>query len=429
MENFNLLKHVRNHDEDSSVLWLFNIGVEKFWSQDISTVRSGNDECIVNHMEEMNLLITRVQDYLILRKKPNPQFIEMLRQRGFEIPHILVPSFEDESLSISEIVLEDQILLEQLKEIKEKQKLYFVPYGVSQLEETIAEEIGIELIGGPNDVAKMINNKIFARNVSNLLGFPNAEGCVCHSIDEVREASEKLLEKYEKIIIKYPTGVSGKGLWVLDGAKKLNTTMMVIKRICDTKYISEDFIVEGWCKKKCDLNYQIYVGKDGSVETFSIKEQLLNETVYIGSLIPPRISEEVVKQCKECGEKIGKLLYEKGYNGLLGVDAMITDEDIFIPIIEINARFTLSTYISFLLDDLDSKMQLSFYRKVTLCENVRYDTEVDHMKEIIGDEQAFIYTSETVCYETVGQYGRQFTTVFGDTVDQLLKIHSTLTDS
>ncbi len=424
MKNFNLLEHIRNKDDDSVVVWLFNIGVEKYWSQDISTVRSENDECIVNHMDEMNLLITRKQDYLILRNRPDVFYLETLVQRGYEITNILTPSFADESLGISELVWKDDRLLEQLKGIKEKhQKVYFVPYGVSDMEERIAEACGFELIGGPSVTAKMINNKIFARNISEELGFPVEEGRVCHSLEEVKETSESLLKEFNKIIIKYPTGASGKGLWVVEGEKKLNTTIMVIKRICAKNQIAQDFIVEGWYQKKCDLNYQIYVGLDGSVETFSVKEQILNETVYIGSLVPPRLSENLVEQCKQYGEKIGRLLYEKGYNGLLGVDAMITSEDIFIPIIEINARFTLSTYTSFLLESSSSKMLLSFYQKIPLLEGDNYKMVTKRIFEKTKDEKALCYVSETIHHSTVGQYGRLFLILYGENVERVLELH------
>lgn len=232
MQTFDLLKHVRGVD-NNVVIWLFNIGVEKFWGTDISAVKSHNDECIVNHMEEMNFLLSKRQDFLILRKVPNVDFLEGLSKEGFELPTIVTPTFEDENLGISEIILKDQMLLERLKSISRKyQKVYFVPYGVSELEEKIAEKCGFELIGGPSEIAKKINNKIFARKASEELGFSIAEGRICSSLEEVKRNSESLLEKFDKIVIKYPAGASGKGLWVVDSEKRLNTTIQIIQRIC-----------------------------------------------------------------------------------------------------------------------------------------------------------------------------------------------------
>lgn len=54
-----------------------------------------------------------------------------------------------------------------------------------------------------------------------------------------------------------------------------------------------------------------------------------------------------MQECKHCGEIIGARLFELGYRGGVGIDAMILENNELIPIIEINGRFTLSTYVSF----------------------------------------------------------------------------------
>lgn len=423
MCTFNLLDHIRNHEEQSVVVWLFNIGVEKYWSNDISSVKSGNDEIIVNHMEEMNLLITRKQDYMIMRKKPDEAYLQQLAEKGYQIPNFLFPEEEYETRSISELVLRDEKLLNRLKQLG-NENVYFAPYGVSSLEEEIADKCGMVLVGGPSKSAQQINNKIFAREVSEKLGFTCTNGQVCDSVEQVKVVSEELLRSNKKIVIKYPTGASGKGLWVVDNIEKLSTILLVIRRICEKKGIEEQFIVEEWCEKNFDLNYQIYVGMDGKVEVFSIKEQLLNETVYVGSLLPPRLPKELYAQCIKCGNKIGELMYSQGYNGVLGVDAMITKDGVFIPIIEINARFTLSTYTSFLSFGDENKYMLSFYRRIPLNTKDDYLIISNRLKNDFCKEEGFCYVSETVKEETVGKYGRMFVVVYAGSIERVLKLHA-----
>lgn len=423
MKEFDLLDHIRGKSDGNTVVWLFNIGIERYWGQDISTVKSVNDEIIVNHMEEMNLLLARKQDYLILRKQPDTRFLEMLQKRGFEIPQILTPMYEDESAGIAEIVLRDPQLLEKLKSIGKPQKTYFVPYGVSDVEEKIAAQTELEMIGGCNRLSQQINNKIFARKISAELGFSIAEGQVCDSLDEVASVSSELLEKYRKVVIKYPTGASGKGLWVVDDDRKRNTTLKILERVCNRKKIPEEFVVERWYEKDCDLNYQIYVGKDGTVNVFSIKEQLLNETVYIGSLIRPRLSEEVIAKCMDCGKRIGELLYQHGYNGVLGVDAMVTKDGEFIPIIEVNARFTLSTYVSFMAEYAKGQQMLAFYHKVLLEEKDDFETIRQRLREEMEEEHFLCYVSETVKQETVGDYGRVFVLLMQKDTESVLALY------
>ena len=429
MEEFNLLNHVRGTERESVVIWMLNIGIEKFWGQDVSSVKSVADEITVNHVEEMNLLITRKQDYLILRKLPDPVFLELLRGKGIEIPNFLIPSREDESVGIAQLVQSDERLLEELRRIKRSHsKVYFVPYGVSELEEWIAENTGIELIGGSNKLSQKINNKIFARDLAAKLAFPVAEGEICHSLEEVHAKAAGLLVKYGKIVIKYPTGASGKGLWVVENDKKLFTTVKILERLCHKKNIPEEFVVERWYEKQRDFNYQIYVGKDGTIEVFSIKEQLLNETVYVGSLIKPRLQPDELAQCEQYGIRIGQYLRDIGYNGVLGVDAMITKDGEMIPVIEVNARFTLSTYVSFLPVGMEGGQALAFYHRIPLQENDGYEAVQKRLQEEIDEDHFVCYVSETIREKTVGGHGRLFVLLFEKDTEAVLALYDKTID-
>ena len=130
MMKFHLLEHIRKND-DNVVIWLFNIGLEKYWNGEVFTVKNTKEDVVVNHMEEMNLLLTRKQDILILRSKPEESYLQALQEFGAEIPRIVWPSTENEEKSISELVVEDDALIAQMKELtKDAQNVFFVPYGV-----------------------------------------------------------------------------------------------------------------------------------------------------------------------------------------------------------------------------------------------------------------------------------------------------------
>lgn len=412
ISEFNLLDHIAGKTDKYTVIWLFNIGVEKFWNGDISIVRNVKEDIVVNHIEEICLLLTKVRDVLILRNNPNEKYLEEMKKRGFEIPIILTPQEQNESLGISELVLQDKFLLNQLKELsKSRKKVVFVPYGVSALEEKIAQICQLEMIGGPSKISKIINNKIFARRVAEGLHYPITQGSICDDLGELKEKGIELLGAFEKVIIKQPCGASGKGLYIVDSERKLISIIQILKRISRKSDNNQGWIVEGWYEKQADINYQIYIDRSGLVKTFSVKEQLLDETVYIGSIIPPRMSESLVKKCEECGKQIGKLLYQNGYNGIVGIDAMVTKENDLIPIIEINARFTLSTYMSFLDSYRKSKQLLFFYERISIEENVDYQMVLKRLKE--WDEknpgqESFCCVSETVNGETVKKNGRLF---------------------
>lgn len=431
--DFHLLKHIREND-DVTVVWLFNIGLEKYWNGEVFTVKNFKEDIMVNHVEEMNLFLTRKQDILILRAQPNQGFIDEMRAFGAEIPTIVCPQVEDEAKSISQLVLEDEGLVREIKAlVSGKENVMFVPYGVSTLEEQIADKLELPMFGSSNEINRMVNNKVFSRKFALEHGFRVSEGRVCHGFDELETASKDALERFGKIIIKEPCGASGKGLWVVETSAKLKSTLLIIKRFFKDNMDGE-WLVEEWCEKAADLNYQIYVGIHGEVEVFSIKEQKVNGTVYVGSVMPPAFTDAIMKECKEKGDIIGRELYKMGYRGILGVDAMILTSGELIPIIEINGRCTLSTYVSFAQEKkqaLDKKI-FAFYKKISLGEGEGY-LEIKHKLTQAGlwyqdNHGLFVYTSEAITQERVGESGRMFGLIFAENEEDMMQQYERVTE-
>ena len=80
---------------------------------------------------------------------------------------------------------------------------------------------------------------------------------------------------------------------------------------------------------------------------------------------------------------------------------MLTCDDQLIPIIEINGRFTLSTYTSFLSERYKNKIILSFYSKLRFSKLIDYTIIVNALKQeklwLNKDgDGGFIYTAETL---------------------------------
>lgn len=424
--NFHLLKHIREND-GYTVIWLFNIGLEKYWNGEVYTVKDTREDIIVNHMEEMNLLLTRKQDILILRTKPDTAYLREMEQFGCEIPVIVCPGREDESKSISELVLEDDALIGEIKAlVSDKDKVVFVPYGVSFLEEEIAAKLGVAIFGSSNEINRMVNNKVFSRQFAIEHGFRVSEGRICSGFDELKKAAEEAAARYPKIIIKEPCGASGKGLWVVEGEARLRSTLLIIKRFFKDR-LDGDWLVEEWCDKTADLNYQIYVGENGEIEVFSVKEQRVSGTVYIGSVMPPACPEKIVEECRACGNVIGRELYQKGYRGILGVDAMILADGGLIPVIEINGRFTLSTYVSFVQEKMKTSKVFAFYRRIALACGDDYAAVKD---KLIGENLwlqdgrgMFVYTSESIREQRTGDAGRMFGLIFAKDEEDMMAQH------
>lgn len=427
---FDLLKHIREND-DYTVIWLFNIGLEKYWNGEVYTVRNAKEDMIVDHMEEMNLLLTRKQDILILRTRPEEAYLREMERFGCEIPTIVCPGWEDETKSISELVLEDDALAGEIRALMAfREKVIFVPYGVSSLEEEIAAKLGAALFGSSHEINRRVNNKVFSRQLAIEHGFRVSEGRICAGFEALQKAAEEAAARYHKIIIKEPCGASGKGLWVVEGEAKLKSTLHMIKRFFKDR-LDGDWLVEEWCDKAADLNYQICVGDDGKVEVFSVKEQKVSGTVYTGSVIPPEFSEKMIKECISCGKIIGEEMYQRGYRGILGVDAMLLTSGELIPIIEINGRFTLSTYVSFVWERRKAAKVFAFYHRIALAPGDDYAAIKEKLvKEglwLQADRGIFVYTSESIREPRTGDAGRMFGLIFAkDEEDMMAQYQSVM---
>ncbi|WP_024831903.1 ATP-grasp domain-containing protein [Ruminiclostridium josui] len=437
--DFNLVNLLTTERSKGIIVWLCNIGAEKYWSNLSAGVVNRQEDIAVNRMEEMNLLICREQDIVILREMPNEDYLENLKRMGFSIPTILSPENADLLTPISELVLGDENLLNKLKEAADKNDdLYFVPYGITHLEEEIAQKTGMKIMGAPSHINAKINDKIFNREISEKLGLTVCQGKVCSSTDEIREEYERLTNNepfFSKVIIKEPKGASGKGLYIVDSKHKLESSLRMIARFSKGRTDSK-WLVEGWYDKKGDVNYQIYVSPEGQVTVFSIKEQLLRDTVYIGSKMPPELEQKVLDSYVEYGQKIGRYLYEIGFTGVAGVDSIITEQDVCIPIIEINGRFTLSTYISFVNQILKDKKILSRYFRLTPEKPVNYTDicgKLDKEGLLINSdtkEGIFVYTSGTLPYKLHDSndccVGRAFALIVSDSWEKVSILNSKL---
>lgn len=418
--------------QKGTIVWIFNIGAEKYWNPPQRGIVDSHEDRIVNRVEEMNLLICRKQDIVILHEMPEASFLNKLEEWGFDIPTIWVPDHKDFSTPISELIVRDEQLLHNLSALTASHEdVYLVPYAVTHLEEEIAQLCSLKIPFAPATKARMVNDKVFNRSLAKQLGLEVCQGEICTSVEEIKQQYEYLTEQvssFDKVIIKEPNGASGKGLYIVDSESRLTALLARISRFSRNEKDSK-WIVEGWYKKKADINFQLYISPSGDVQLFSIKSQVLRDTVYIGSRIPADLDEALIEQYEELGTLIGKELYKLGYYGIAGIDSIITSAGDVIPIIEINGRFTLSTYLSFLSQRFPKQVMYSRYFKVSTDALLDFDRLYDLLDQeqlMYNDEKkvgVMIYTSGTLpiqYHEASRTYtGRIFTLMIAEDWNQM----------
>lgn len=429
---FDLIEHIEGKNSDYTAIWIFNIGIEKYWNNDTGYIKDVRGDTVVNHAEEMMLLLANEGDYVVLRKKPSVIFLQEIKKLKHGIANIICPSIVDEDKSITEIILEDELLLSKIKNIKKENKdTVIVPYGISHNEERLAQLCDIRLIGSDNNLSKEINNKIMARTISEKLGFETTFGEICSSFEEIKNVGDRFLENNKQFIIKSPTNASGKGMWVVDNTEQFEKVLKIVKRFIK-KNPQIQWLVEEWIEDKIDINYQINIAENGNVKVFSIKEQVLDDVVYVGSYIPARIDKKMIESFKSYGETLGFYLFNLGYRGVFGVDALISGKGITIPILEINGRFTLSTYISFLENVFKDRSLFSYYINLNADKKNDYESLLHALNEnnilFDGEKGTICYVEATADSELADGYCRLFLLSIGGN-DKELKYYRQKTES
>jgi hypothetical protein len=191
------------------------------------------------------------------------------------------------------------------------------------------------------EVINKVNSKMYSSNL-NLKLNTNNEIKLVYSSAELYEEGKKYLNK-GSIIIKDSFGVSGKGNQII-------TSEGILKRIVSYIEMQEkkgkrvELIVEPLLDKIKDFSCQFKVYKDGSFEILSIQEVRNTGLAYLGSYTPDKAFVDFIDKRGyfQVIERVAEQLYKDGYYGDVCIDSMVLKDQSLCPIVEINARKSMS---------------------------------------------------------------------------------------
>lgn len=333
-------------------VWLSNFEAERFWSSpsDVHLPQFSQPEqiAIANRLEEMSLFIAEAPDYLILREPSDPDYLKYLAtDLGLRLPTILTPGLLDKETAISQLMLSSPEFCARLSTLnRTHESVWLLPFGKTSLEEEIAETTGIAVLEPSASVCQKINSKIYSRRMSKDLGLKTIDGYECESLQDIEKAFEDARDKLSnggKYVLKESMGVSGKGLFLVDGPAKVQHISKLLKRK-DKAGSRFSFVVEKWVDKLKDINYLIFISRSGQVRLLCIKEIMTEGGVHMGHRFPAALSESQLAKYEEAAQLIGQGLFRDGFVGIAGIDSIIDAEGEIYPLLEINARFNMSTY-------------------------------------------------------------------------------------
>jgi len=348
MDNFNArLKRAVTGRPDAPLVFLGNFEVEEQWARGEHTlprVSAASGSAVVNHMDEFALLLAGPADHVVLKAAPDADHLAYLTGLGVELPTVHVVAEQDPLRNVTEDALVDPALVKTLSGLD----AHLVAHGVSEVEERLAAATGLPLAAPDAATCKSVNSKVYSRRVADELGLRQPAGWACDTLEQLERAfaeAAPLVERGEKVVVKEALGVSGKGIAVLESPRRIDRLFrMIAKSVEKSGQERIAFCVENWVAKKTDLNYQFTVGRDGATHFDFVKELYTEGGVHKGHRMPARLSGAQTDELVATAGLLGKKLAADGYFGVVGVDAMVDPDDGLYPVIEINARYNMSTY-------------------------------------------------------------------------------------
>jgi hypothetical protein len=215
------------------------------------------------------------------------------------------------------------------------------PFAVLPDTAQVAERYGLSGLFPSQAVIRAVNTKSYSLRMRDRLGIENV-GIMIGDVASLLERGSALLQ-HGPILEKDDYGVSGKGNLLIETHRTLQRiTRHLSAQVAVGKRIG--LILEPYLRKRADFSCQFRIDDDGQVTVISVQE-LINKGLAFGASCSadPALLDRLVKDDYfQLIEQMGALMYTDGYYGDVCVDSMILHEGELAPLVEINARKSMS---------------------------------------------------------------------------------------
>lgn len=362
---------------------------EKYWRNEnlakLPEIPDGQVDNIVKTMDELLFVLCSEDDTLITRYKIDLAQKEYLKSIGFSFESnsfdlSLDSSKEEQNKNICQILLESHEstnVRELLNKNSDISAFAVLPESIE-----VSKKYGLVFDSPEINIIKKVNSKIYSSQINSELNskYPFE---IVNSSEELHEEGKRYLNN-SSIIVKDSFGVSGKGNLVISNEGILQRIVNYIKSQ-EKKGKSVEFIIESFLDKEIDFSCQFFIDKSGVMEILSIQEVRNIGSSYHGSYTP---NKEFIEFIRNKGyfsilNEVAVQLYRDGYFGDVCIDSMILKNGDLVPIVEINARKSMSL-IKHNIDKYVSNFNLecgfTFYN-VTFSSQILYEQVIRKMEE------------------------------------------------
>ncbi|GFZ32083.1 phosphoribosylglycinamide formyltransferase 2 [Clostridium zeae] len=331
----------------SKSIYYGEFNAEKYWREEnlakLPEIPDKQSENIVKAMDELLLILCDNDDTVLTRYKLDINQLEYLKELGFEFKYNSTSLSEDKSKEEKNKNICELLITNENTEVKKllSEEANLETFAVLPEAYTLSGLYHRQFNYPTIEVIKKVNSKIYSSKLNLELGTNNKIKLI-YSSKELYEEGMKYLD-LGNIIIKDSFGVSGKGNLIISNESILKRIVSYVE-MQEKKGKKVEFIVEPLLEKAKDFSCQFKIHKDGSFEIISVQEVRNTGLSYLGSYTPDKEFMEFIKKQSyfEIMEKTAKKLYEDGYYGDVCVDSMVLKDQTICPIVEINARKSMS---------------------------------------------------------------------------------------
>lgn len=331
------------------VLIMGTFDAERFWrDQSLAKLPTFHDPEMANivmAMDELLFPLCSERDMLITRYKMNACHKDYLNSIGFQFDsnQTDIESLRGSSLSANASVFELMMLTDRKEEIKKSMpsEATLLPFAVLPFTDSVAAEYGLEVQLPNLDTVRKVNSKLYSVELNKQLS-GNGYSSVVYSHEELLEVGKEYLHQ-SPLIIKDEYGVSGKGNLLVNSEAILQRVASYIGNQEEKgKYVR--FIIEPFLDKESDFSCQFHIDPKGLYSFISVQRLINQNFAYLGSFTADRTFIEMLHEAGYFDQmkQVARELYSTGYHGHVCVDSMVLKKGQIVPIVEVNARSSMS---------------------------------------------------------------------------------------
>lgn len=325
-------------------------------------------------------------DVVVLRGRLDQEYYTWLRSHDLGPGNVVEYKESTRNLSLSECIVKHPEPILKIIE-KTSRKPVYVPWYSGMMETEAASRIGAELFGATGAATVKYNDKSEFKTICQELDIPVVTG---HSFNMNPEDSDNAsdmaqiinlyLKSHKQVIIRGTVGEFGMSLYRTDGTD----LPWLYNKIASTD--EKMVIIEPFLSVISSPGDQWVIERSGDIGHLGITDQICERgMVHVGTQYGLPRSPRLKKYISQTSRKIVQHMSQYGYRGVLGIDYIVTADNIF-PV-ENNARFNGSTYVRLIVDNIEKRGQrVNCWKLIKIRTNpCSFVDLIVHLQDIIYD--------------------------------------------